>query len=227
MLAAQAFASLSLISLTTQPLILLCEALPRIMQAVACFQRIEEYCAKAQQTTSASGGSPPQDSTDDGVEMVCKDAPTNSNGLLASFEGARISWSMSEEKDVLHDIHLGISPGFTAIIGPTAAGKSTLLASIVGETIVRKGSVSQGASKIAFCSQTPWIIDDTVRRNIIGDQDFDEKWYNFAVTSCCLQKDLMRLPLGDQFCCGSKGVSLSGGQRQRLVSLRSVSQRAI
>ncbi|UKZ84066.1 hypothetical protein TrVFT333_011882 [Trichoderma virens FT-333] len=65
-------------------------------------------------------------------------------------------------------------------------------------------------------------VDDTVRRNIIGDQDIDETWYDFAITSSCLKKDLMRLPLGDEFSCGSKGVSLSGGQRQRLALARAI-----
>ncbi|KAL7904095.1 ABC transporter [Trichoderma velutinum] len=215
LLAAQAFASLSLVSLTTQPLILLCEALPRIMQAVACFRRIEEYCAKVKEDTSPSGGF--QGATGHGMEMERRDTLANSTSGLVSFEGACISWTTLEEKDVLHNLNLKIRPGFTAIVGPIAAGKSTLLASIIGQTIVREGYVSQVSSKVAFCSQTPWIIDDTIRRNIIGDQDTNETWYDFAITSSCLKKDLMRLPLGDEFSCGSKGVSLSSGQRQRLL----------
>ncbi|PKK47316.1 hypothetical protein CI102_9091 [Trichoderma harzianum] len=217
LLAAQAFASLSLLSLTTQPLILLCEAVPRIMQAVACFRRIEEYCAKVKEDTLPSGGF--QGATGHGMEMERRDTLTNSAGGLVSFEGACISWSTLEEKNVLHNLNLKIRLGFTAIVGPIVAGKSTLLASIIGQTIVREGYVSQVSSKVAFCSQTPWIVDDTVRRSIIGDQDIDEKWYDFAITSSYLKKDLMRLPLGDEFCCGSKGVSLSGGQRQRLPKL--------
>lgn len=136
-----------------------------------------------------------------------------------SFKDAHVSWTVLDAKDVLHNLNLDILPGFTAVIGPVASGKSTLLASVIGETIATQGSITQPLSRVAFCSQTPWIVDDTVRRNITGDQDFDKDWYDFAVTSCCLQKDFKSFPLGDEFRCGSKGASLSGGQRQRVVSL--------
>ncbi len=220
LLAAQAFTALSLINLITQPLILLCEAWPRMMQAAACFQRIEDYCAKVK---PQAGGSCSRETTDHGVEMEVKDMRTNSTDALVSFRGAHISWGGLEENNVLHDVNLQILPGFTAVIGAVAAGKSTLLASIVGETIINKGSISQLSSKAALCSQTPFIFDDTVRRNIIGDQDFVQAWYDFAVTCCCLKRDLAKLPLGDEFRCGSKGSALSGGQRQRVVRLRVLS----
>ncbi|KAJ3497293.1 hypothetical protein NLG97_g2019 [Lecanicillium saksenae] len=221
LLAAQAFTALSLISLVTEPLITLCEAWPRVTQGVACFQRIEEYCAKAKEGAPASGASRTQEFSD-GVEMCNKDTLTNSAGALVSFRDAQISWSATEEKNILHDLNLDINPGFTAVIGAVAAGKSTLLSSIIGETTIKNGSMSHVSSEIALCSQTPFVVDDTVRRNIVGDQEFVQEWYDFAITACCLKKDLARLPMGDQFRCGTKGSALSGGQRHRVALARAV-----
>ena len=217
LLAAQAFASLSLISLVTQPLILLCEALPRLRQGMACFERIEEYCVKVQETAEFSNSS--QDSPEQGLEMEVVHSDISSTGPIVSFKGASISWDLTDDENVLRNVDLDIHPGLTAVTGPVAAGKSTLLASAVGETVVKQGSVTTPLSKIAFCSQTPWVADDTVQNNIVGDQPFDKDWFEFAISSCCLQSDLKKILLRKDFLCGSKGAALSGGQRQRLVSL--------
>lgn len=215
LLTGQAFASLSLISLATSPLIRLCEALPSCMQAVACFGHIEEYCSKApvEAHPSASAGSA-QDELEMGHQSL-----SSSRKSLFSFKGAEISWSQSGPESVLHGLNLDIAPGFTAIIGPVASGKSSLLATIIGETELKQGSISERLSGVAFCSQTPWITDETLRRNITGDLEFDEKWYDFTINACCLQKDLERLQNGDETDCGSNGASLSGGQRQRVVCI--------
>lgn len=139
------------------------------------------------------------------------------NDDLLSFVSADCSWT--EDSDVvLRGLTVKIHRGITTIIGPVASGKSTLLASIVGEAVKRSGTVTTSISRTAFCSQTPWIMNSTVRHNIIGGLDFDQKWYNFTLWACCLQQDLEALPDGDMSEAGSNGSSLSGGQRQRVVS---------
>ena len=144
--------------------------------------------------------------------------PPNEIQSLVSFEGADISWSSDSSELALQDLELSIRPGLTAITGPVGSGKSTLLQSIIGETIVKRGTVTYLQCGVAFCSQTAWIMDDTIRRNIVGDTSFDQKWYDFSLESCGLQEDITRMPRGDETIAGSNGTSLSGGQRQRVVS---------
>ncbi|CEJ92591.1 hypothetical protein VHEMI08233 [[Torrubiella] hemipterigena] len=226
LLAAQAFASLSLISLATEPLIMLCQALPNLMQGIACFQHIEDYCIKVKTEATAFPPLPPsQDATAVELGTKGKTSQTKSKSPAFSFNNAGITWSSTDEKSVLHELTLDILPGFTAIIGPVASGKSTLLASIIGETVLKQGFMSPPLSRVAFCPQTPWIIDDTVRCNITGYGDFDQDWYDFTISSCGLLDDIKRFPLGDKFLCGSKGASLSGGQRQRVALARAVYSR--
>lgn len=61
-------------------------------------------------------------------------------------------------------------------------------------------------------------MNGTIRHNVTGGSDFDPKWYDFAISSCALQRDLENFEAGDHYKAGSDGSSLSGGQKQRVVS---------
>ncbi|ODA81829.1 hypothetical protein RJ55_00334 [Drechmeria coniospora] len=218
LLAGKAFTSISLISLATDPLIQLCQVIPTCMQGIVCFGNIEEYFLREQMEAT-----PPSyaDHARDDVEMKTH-PPPSSGETLFSLVDAEIAWPQEDAKSILHSVNLNIVPGFTSITGPVASGKSTLLATMLGETTLRRGTMSARLAGVAYCSQTSWITDETIRRNITGDLGFDEKWYNFTIDLCCLQNDLKRLPSGDQTTCGSNGASLSGGQRQRVALARAV-----
>lgn len=84
--------------------------------------------------------------------------------------------------------------------------------------MVKNGFRTASFSKAAYCPQTPWITNDTIRNNIIGFRQFDQTWYDFTCEVCGLQGDLNALSEGDMHMAGSGGISLSGGQKQRIVS---------
>jgi len=229
LLGAQAFASLSLISLVTMPLILFSSALSLFTQGVACFERVEKYLLKQPASTSSEPPSlPGLPSADDATPLgqLQPSPETRSKRSIVSFQDADISWSADASEPVLRDLTLTIPSGLTAIVGPVASGKSTLLASILGETKMSRGSMAIDApSGIAFSAQTPWIMNDTIRHNITGGVDLDQKWYDFSVLSSGLQGDLGGMLAGDLTKAGSNGTSLSGGQRQRVALARAVYSR--
>lgn len=219
LLSAQAFASLSLINLVTNPLLFLCQALPSVTQGAACFGRVEAYLLK--KSTSAPSPTSPRSSSErlfPGTPLRDMASTSAPNDTLARFEDADIGWSAESSESALRNLSLTLRPGFTAVIGTVASGKSTLLASIVQETTLKRGSFSSNISKVAYCPQTPWIMDDTIRENITGGLPFEQKRYDFSVLASGLEDDLKSLPLGDFSRAGSNGASLSGGQRQRVVS---------
>ncbi|KAI1406922.1 P-loop containing nucleoside triphosphate hydrolase protein [Hypoxylon sp. FL1857] len=221
LLVTQAFTSLALITLVTEPLLLFCQALPSLIQAISCFSRIEKFFM-IQPVVQATR---PRDSQS-GTSVMLREIPAahSPNDCLVTFDNACISWAPEAHPQiVLHDLSLTIWGGFTAIIGPVGSGKSTLLSSIVGGTSVISGSVlSRITSRVAFCSQTPWLMNDTVERNIIGDSDFDQAWFDFSVSCSSLQEDLDNLPAGRLTVVGNNGLALSGGQRQRVALARAV-----
>lgn len=120
---------------------------------------------------------------------------------------------------VVQNIDLAISRSqFTIIIGPVASGKTTLLKALLGETPSSKGIVHVSTLDFSFCDQTPWLLSQTVQKNVIGFARLNPEWYNAVINACALDEDISSFPQGDQTMIGSNGITLSGGQKQRLVS---------
>lgn len=209
-LAAKAFTSVSLISLVTTPVLTFIQAIPAVIQCVGCFDRIQEYCStpdeKDNSDTSDSGIIPP------GSLNMQK---LHADGSTIEFRGQDFGWDKTASP-VLHDIHLRIPDDLiTMIVGPIGSGKSTLIESILGETLT--AGQSPNLSSVAYCAQTPWIQNRTIRENIIGDKTMDKDWYQTVISTCGLEKDLTRLHRGDQTSVAGNGLTLSGGQKQRIV----------
>ncbi|KAJ5704274.1 multidrug resistance-associated protein [Penicillium malachiteum] len=219
LLSARAFSSMSLISLLTGPLLKFIQLCPGLYQSVACFDRIEDFYTQ---------GSHKNDS--DWKYDISKVGPETTTekmdkGMVV-LENTSFSWAPDSDP-VLQNLDLVIETKSISILtGPTGAGKSALLESIMGETALLEGRVRVNAARVAYCSQMPWILNDTVRNNIIGGADIDDKWYDFTLQVCCLKDDLQRIPGGDTFRCGSNGVALSGGQKQRIALARAVYSKA-
>ncbi|OJJ78094.1 hypothetical protein ASPBRDRAFT_50885 [Aspergillus brasiliensis CBS 101740] len=226
LLSSQAFTSLSLISLVTNPLLNFIQAIPSVRQAMACYLRIEEYCENETGMLSTRTVSPTPSVTSDNiaVELQSFQPKSESEIVPICFERANIAWSQSGECK-LHDITLCVKPGVTMLIGPVGSGKSTLLSSILGETVVKSGDMRVADRQVAYCSQVPWIANETVRQNIILGSPFDSKWYDFAIWSCGLKEELSNMPGGDLYRAGTDGLSLSGGQKQRVALCRAIYSR--
>lgn len=221
LLAAQAFASLSLVSLVTAPLIKLVFSIPTLRQAISCLERVEEFCLKEELVTNDTGSTISIDShgaiSHETTEMSALNVRTTDDRLL-EFKNTSISWS--EDSDiVLAGLSFSIPANkITMVVGSVGSGKSLLLESIIGETTIRQGGIANTLSYAAYCPQKPWLMNGTIRHNVIGGSDFDPKWYNFVISSCALQRDLENFEAGDYYKAGSDGGSLSGGQKQRVVS---------
>lgn len=123
------------------------------------------------------------------------------------------------ESPALKDITLSIDRGqFAIVTGPTGSGKSTLLKAILGEMDLVSGSMYVESGNSAYCDQTPWVRNASIRDNIIGNSPPDSIWYDTVLVGCDLKRDIEQLPDGDQTMAGSNGENLSGGQKQRVVS---------
>ena len=105
------------------------------------------------------------------------------------------------------------------VTGPVGSGKSSLFNAILGELRLTTGSAKLKMDSVAYCSQTPWLRNVSIRENIVGDAEFgfDAEWFTSVVTACALDRDFCSLPHGYETTVGSGGLSLSGGQKQRVV----------
>ncbi|KAL3697480.1 hypothetical protein R1sor_011556 [Riccia sorocarpa] len=120
----------------------------------------------------------------------------------------------------LQDINLAMKKGeLVAVIGSVGSGKSSLLLAVLGEMECVKGAFWTERN-VSYVPQQPWILNDSVRNNIITVNSFDEAKYKQVVFSCALEHDIAQLPAGDQTEIGERGVNLSGGQKARVSLAR-------
>ncbi|TVY15492.1 ABC transporter FUM19 [Lachnellula arida] len=218
--AATIFSSLSLLSVLVSPVNELVSAIPNLASALDCCNRIQQYSEGEKQVDFRSLDREPKVS---GVET---DEETNNekserNTSIIRLKQVNAGWS--PEKIVLHDLSLQISAGtLTIIVGPIGCGKSTLLQILLGEGILHSGSVSLSTDEIAYCGQTPFLPNQSIRQIILGNLDYDQGWYVSCLRACALDVDIRQFPEGDESRVGSKGISLSGGQKQRMAVARAV-----
>ncbi|KAJ7977557.1 ABC transporter C family member 14 [Quillaja saponaria] len=134
------------------------------------------------------------------------------------------SWDDDNGEEALKNIDLKIRKGeLTAIVGTVGSGKSSLLASILGEMHKISGKV-RVCGRTAYVAQTSWIQNGTIKENILYGLPMDRQRYKEVIRVCCLEKDLEMMEYGDQTEIGERGINLSGGQKQRIQLARAVYQ---
>ncbi|KAF3771283.1 hypothetical protein M406DRAFT_248309 [Cryphonectria parasitica EP155] len=122
----------------------------------------------------------------------------------------------------LKDLNFGIGRNeLVAVIGTVGSGKTSLLAALAGDMRRTNGEAVLGASR-AFCPQSAWIQNSTVKENILFGKPMDRSWYKQVIKACALQPDLDMLPSGDATEIGERGITISGGQKQRLNIARAI-----
>ncbi|KAJ2441459.1 ATP-binding cassette glutathione S-conjugate transporter ycf1, partial [Coemansia sp. RSA 2424] len=137
------------------------------------------------------------------------------------------TWETEENaKNVLSDVTLDAgSKELVAIVGKTGAGKSSLLLAMCSEVEMTQG-IGRLVGKIAYLEQQPWIMNDTLRANILFGREYDEEYYWKVLNACALTDDLEMWPSSDFTIIGENGINISGGQRARLALARTVYSRA-
>ncbi|KAG0203518.1 hypothetical protein BGX28_004238 [Mortierella sp. GBA30] len=123
---------------------------------------------------------------------------------------------------VLHNVSFTIKRrSLTAVVGRVGQGKSSLAGALLGEMHKYSGSVVAYGS-LAYVAQSAWILNDTVRNNILFGREYDKERYLQVIKACALIPDFKMLIHGDQTLIGEKGINISGGQRQRISIARAV-----
>ncbi|CAH8266319.1 unnamed protein product [Arabidopsis lyrata] len=134
------------------------------------------------------------------------------------------SWDDEDNEPALSDINFKVKKGeLTAIVGTVGSGKSSLLASVLGEMHRISGQVRVCGST-GYVAQTSWIENGTVQDNILFGLPMVREKYTKVLNVCCLDKDLQMMEFGDQTEIGERGINLSGGQKQRIQLARAVYQ---
>ncbi|PVU91677.1 hypothetical protein BB561_004277 [Smittium simulii] len=149
---------------------------------------------------------------------------TLQNISLVVVENADLWWEYGSEFSVptLKDISLRVkSNELLAVVGRVGSGKSSLLLSLTGELYKSRGCISTKGT-IAYACQQTWIMNATLRENILFGKKYRPNFYQKVIFACGLTADLSVLENGDLTEIGEKGINLSGGQKARVGLARAV-----
>jgi len=163
-----------------------------------------------------------------------RDSGTINTTLLGNVEMKDISVSFGE-KPVLKDVSFSIKPGTrTAIIGPTAAGKTQLLYLLTGLIKPNSGTITFDGidlneyDKTTFQHQIGFVFQDsvlfnlTLRENIAFNENVTDEFLAKAIETSELKDFIDLLPQGLDTIVSERGTSLSGGQKQRIMLARAL-----
>ncbi|KAG0003683.1 Canalicular multispecific organic anion transporter 2 [Modicella reniformis] len=127
---------------------------------------------------------------------------------------------------ILKNIHLTVQrTHLTAIVGRVGQGKSSLFHAIIGDMYKHRGTVKM-FGQLAYAPQQAWIMNATLKDNILFGSVFDREKYDRIIYAAGLIPDIEILPAGDQTEIGERGINLSGGQKQRVSLARAAYQDA-
>jgi ATP-binding cassette subfamily C (CFTR/MRP) protein 1 len=153
------------------------------------------------------------------------DDPKNEGGM--KIKDGSFTWEFDPIKAqtapvVLRDINIDVPRGkMVMVVGGVGSGKSSLASAFLKELNQTQGSVWV-PSNIGYASQEPFLINTTIRDNIIFGQKYDPLWYQQVINACALVTDFELFPAGDLTEIAEKGSNLSGGQRQRVNVARAM-----
>jgi ABC-type multidrug transport system fused ATPase/permease subunit len=154
------------------------------------------------------------------------------------YEG--VGFGYSADRPILVDISLRAAPGeMIALVGPTGAGKSTLVNLLPGFYQATSGairidgqdvaqvSLESLREQISVVSQEPFLFNGTIRENILyGKLGADGKELIAAARAANCHEFIVRLPEGYDARVGERGVKLSVGEKQRVSIARAILKNA-
>jgi ATP-binding cassette, subfamily C (CFTR/MRP), member 1 len=214
----EAFTALSLLNLLVQPVMDLTIAWTTLSSGLACLDRIQAFLLKEDREDYRMLASHTDHSSF--TIKTFPEKPRSTEAPFVKIRGGSFGWRKDPESAIVKDIDLDIRPGeLTLIVGPVGSGKTTLLEAIVGEARILAGSVELTCpEEIAYCGQDAWLLNQSVKENILAFEAYSKDFYDDVIEACQLEEDLRYFPKGDDSIIGSRGISLSGGQKQRVVS---------
>jgi len=142
-----------------------------------------------------------------------------------------INEELDNNKILLHNIDLEIKKGeLVVILGETGSGKTCLTNAILNYLNYiptdTKNIYNIVNGTISYASQNPWILNGTVRDNIIFYNELDIERYSKVLEICQLLSDLNQLPGGELTEISSNGQNISGGQKARISLARAIYKNA-
>ena len=152
------------------------------------------------------------------------------------LKNVRFSYSGDEKDEVLHGINLHLKAGsFTALVGPSGGGKSTVAKLIsrfwdtssgeitIGGVNIKDIPLSQLSEYVSFVTQDNFLFRCSLLENIrLGNPNATDEQVKAAAKAAQCEEFIAKLPQGYDTPAGEAGKRLSGGEKQRIAIARMI-----
>jgi len=173
---------------------------------------------------------------DEEEEQEQKDASIQVSSLRGNIEFDHIQFGYDKNQPIIHDVSLEVKEGQTvAIVGPTGAGKTTIVNLLMRFYELDKGAIridgvrltemskEQARSLFAMVLQDTWLFNGTIRENIAyGNEQATDEEIEQAAKNAYADEFIRTLPDGYETMLGEDAANLSQGQRQLLTIARAI-----
>ncbi|KAI4204450.1 MAG: hypothetical protein LQ350_001207 [Teloschistes chrysophthalmus] len=203
------FPALTLFNLLTFPLAILPMVITSIVESTVAVGRMTDYFTANELQPEA---------------VITKDPAMYAGDEAVRIRDATFTWDKS--RNCLENINFTARKGeLSCVVGRVGSGKSSLLQAVLGDIWKVNGEVVVHG-RTAYVAQQSWVMNASVKENIVFGHRWDPDFYERTVDACALADDFKTLPDGDRTEVGERGISLSGGQKARVTLARAVYARA-
>lgn len=157
-----------------------------------------------------------------------------------TLKNVRFSYIGDEKDEVLHGINLNLPEGsFTALVGPSGGGKSTVAKLIarfwdvtsgeitIGGVNVKDMPLEQLSEYVSFVTQDNFLFRCSLLENIrLGNPKATDEEVKAAAKAAQCEEFINKLPQGYDTPAGEAGKRLSGGEKQRIAIARAILKNA-
>ena len=210
------------VRLFTSPLTQIAQGMTNLQTASASAHRIFDFL-ESEELSDESGK---------------QETLTNVKGAV-QFEHVRFSYPDSPDKIIIKDFSASVQPGQkVAIVGPTGAGKTTMVNLLMRFFELNGGSIRIDGipsselrredvhAMFGMVLQDTWLFEGTVRENLVYNmEDITDEQLERVCRACGLDKFVHSLPQGFGTVL-SESTSISAGQKQLLTIARAMLQNA-
>ena len=156
-------------------------------------------------------------------------------GNFKSLSIKNVNFSYDKNKNIIQNLNLNIKHKDKVLfVGPSGSGKTTIINLLLGLLKATSGKIlvnnedifkdiKKFHSKVGFIPQDIYLLDDTIKKNIIfSDDAYDNTLLQWAIEKSKLSQDIKKFSKGINTIIGHRGKKLSGGQKQRLAMARAL-----
>ena len=205
----------------TQPIQQIAQVVNLLQSSAAASERVFEFLEEPEEEQTAEN-------------------PVSVKNLTGDVQFEHVSFGYNPEKIIIHDFSAEVTDGQKiAIVGPTGAGKTTMVKLLMRFYDVNSGEImvdghnirdfnrSELREMFGMVLQDTWLFSGTIMENIrYGRLDASDEEVIQAAKTASAHSFIMRLPKGYDTVLESDGANLSQGQRQLLNIARAAVSRA-